>query len=309
MSENADNGGSVDDLTPEKFPGLAYDEPMAARTAWRTGGKADRFYRPVDTEALAAFLRAVPESEPLYWIGLGSNLLVRDGGIRGTVISLTGMKHIMERRPDGEVYISASVPCAKVARMTAQWGLGGAEFLAGIPGTLGGALAMNAGAWGSETWQIVERAETVNRQGEINTRRPSKFKPAYRKVTLEAGSCFTGAYLRFTETDSEAAKRRISELLRRRASSQPSGQLSCGSVFKNPENDYAGRLIEACGLKGHIIGGAVISNRHANFIINIEKATAADIENLVKHARAAVREKFDIDLVPEVKIIGEALEK
>ena len=298
---------AVDTRRPDyaATPGLVWDEPLAARTAWRVGGKAERFYRPADAAALATFLRALPASEPLYWLGLGSNTLARDGGVRGTVICLTGMAQEVERRGDHDVYVSAATPCAKVARTTADWGLGGAEFLAGIPGTVGGALAMNAGAWGAETWRIVERAEIVNRRGEIETATAVRLKPAYRHVELPAGSCFLGAHLRLAATERGAARRRIRELLRRRAQTQPTGRLSCGSVFKNPDKDHAGRLLEACGLKGHAIGGAMISDKHANFIVNTGRATATEIESLIDYARAAVREKFRVDLKTEVKIIGE----
>ena len=290
----------------EQQQALSLNEPMAKHTSWRVGGLADRFFRPADPAALGGFLRATPQPEPLYWLGLGSNVLVRDGGLRGTVICLTGLAHSIERQADGGVYVGAATPCAKVARATAAWGLGGAEFLAGIPGTVGGALAMNAGAWGAETWRIVERAETLDRQGRLETNPAAAFQPAYRRVSLPPDRCFTGAYLRLAAADRGAAQERIRELLRRRAESQPGGQISCGSVFKNPRNDYAGRLLEACGLKGHAIGGAVISDKHANFIINNGEATAADIEALIDYARAAVRERFQIELAPEVKIIGEA---
>ncbi|MGI9230007.1 MAG: UDP-N-acetylmuramate dehydrogenase [Gammaproteobacteria bacterium] len=286
---------------------LRRDEPMAARTSWRAGGKADQFYLPADTDELIALLHALPEQEQLYWMGLGSNLLVRDGGVRGTVICLTEMPHLIEQQADGSIYLSAATPCAKVARTTAARGLGGAEFMAGIPGTVGGALAMNAGAWGTETWQIVERAEMINRQGVVSVSPATDFKPAYRQVETATDGWFTGAYVRLAETDSGVAQQRISDLLKERAASQPLGKFSCGSVFRNPDNDHAARLIEACGLKGHAIGGAVVSEKHANFIVNTGQATAADIESLIDHIRSVVNDKFNIDLIPEVKIIGEAV--
>lgn len=286
---------------------LMLNEPMSNHTSWRVGGHADRFFSPIDKNDLINFLKVLPDDEMLTWVGLGSNLLVRDGGIRGTVVSLNDMNHIIERSENGKVYVNAATPCAKLARKTSEWGLSGAEFMAGIPGTVGGALAMNAGAWGSETWEIVEQAETINRHGDIQTRRADEFKATYRHVELLQDNWFIGAYLQLSDADSDIIKERIRALLKERAESQPLGKLSCGSVFRNPDNDYAARLIDACGLKGHCIGGACVSDKHANFIINTGQASATDIEQLIDYVQAVVNEKFNIKLIPEVRVIGEAI--
>ena len=279
-------------------------ELMAAHTSWKVGGPADRFYVPADEDDLARFLAALPADEPVTWIGLGSNVLVRDGGIRGTVISSTGMKSTLELLPGNALRAGCGVPCAKVARFSARRGLAGAEFLAGIPGTVGGALAMNAGAFGAETWSIVSEVETVTRKGRRLARSGADFATGYRRVDLAPGEWFLNAVFRLAQDAQGHAPARIRELLARRAETQPTGRFSCGSVFRNPPGDFAGRLVEQCGLKGHAVGAACVSEKHANFIINRGKASAADIEELVLHVQATVEEMTGVRLVPEVRIIG-----
>lgn len=286
---------------------LKLDEPMARHTSWRVGGPADRYYEAADENDLAAFLAQIPAREPLTWIGLGSNLLVRDGGIRGTVISVARMPGQLEQSGDRELTASAGVACAKVARFSAESGLTGAEFLAGIPGTLGGALAMNAGAFGSETWSIVDWVETMDRSGQRRRRTAGEFDVGYRSVQSTRQEWFITAGLRLEPGDAQAARQRIRDLLAQRAEQQPMGQASCGSVFRNPPGDYAGRLIESCGLKGHCIGRACVSDKHANFIINTGGATAADIESLINYVQVTVQARAGIELQPEVRIIGEPL--
>ena len=280
-------------------------EPMSKHTSWRTGGAARRYYQPADIDDLAAFLAQLSADEPVYWIGLGSNLLVRDGGLPGTVICTNGVLGEMRREQGDTIYVEAGVPCAKVARFCAREDLAGAEFLVGIPGTMGGALAMNAGAFGGETWSLVSEVETIGRDGHRHRRLPEEFRIAYRSVSGVAGEWFASARLALSRGDGAESLRRIKELLARRAETQPMGQASCGSVFRNPPGDYAGRLIEACGLKGYRIGGARISDKHANFIINEGTATAADIEALIGHAITTVRREHGVSLVPEVHIVGE----
>ncbi len=284
---------------------LRQDERMDRHTSWRVGGPADRYFAPDDVPALAEFLQTLPADEPLTWIGLGSNLLVRDGGIRGTVISLTRLPEQLEQTGDCEVTASAGVACAKVARFSAAAGLTGAEFLAGIPGTLGGALAMNAGAWGSETWPAVAWVETLDRHGRLHQRTPDEYTIGYRSVQGPAEEWFMRATLKLETDASGQARERIRELLAQRAESQPMGVPSCGSVFRNPPGDHAGRLIEACGLKGFTIGRASISEKHANFIINNGGASAADIEALITHVQQTVRAQSGIELIAEVRVIGE----
>ena len=281
------------------------NEPMSRHTSWKVGGPADRFFVPADEDDLAGFLAALPGAEPVTWVGLGSNVLVRDGGIRGAVIATTGMQDRLEVLPDNTLRASCGTACAKVARVSARCGLTGAEFMAGIPGSVGGALAMNAGAFGAETWDIVERVELLNRSGTRMERAAARFDTGYRRVELAADEWFLSALLRLQQDADGMAPTRIKELLAKRAETQPTGRFSCGSVFRNPEGDFAGRLVEQCGLKGFAIGNAVVSDKHANFIINRGKASAADIEALITHVQTTVARMTGVRLVPEVRIIGE----
>ena len=284
---------------------LRENEPMSRHTSWRVGGPADRYYLPASVEDLAKFIGHLPPDEPVLWIGLGSNLLVRDGGVRGAVICTHGVLSRLERRPDGLVLAEAGVPCAKLARQCVRWGLGAAEFFAGIPGTVGGALAMNAGAFGGETWRHVVSVRTMDRRGGLHRRAREEYEVGYRTVRGPAEEWFLAAELRF-EADSAASTADIKALLARRKESQPIGLPSCGSVFRNPPGDHAARLIEAAGLKGRRIGGAEVSPKHANFIINTGDATAADIEQLIELVRDTVEKVHRVRLQPEVRIIGEA---
>ncbi|MDH4326192.1 MAG: UDP-N-acetylmuramate dehydrogenase [Betaproteobacteria bacterium] len=291
---------------------LKAGEPMARHVSWRAGGAAARFYAPADLDDLQAFLAQLPAREPLLFVGLGSNLLVRDGGFAGTVV----LTHAAGRHPEmlaGHLYAEAGVASPKVARFAARQGLGGAEFLAGVPGTVGGALAMNAGCYGGETWDIVERAVTVDRQGTLRTRARAEFDTGYRHCALREGGrigedeWFAGAWFRLPAADGAAARARIREFLERRIASQPLQLPNAGSVFRNPPGDHAARLIEACGLKGLARGGAQVSEKHANFIVNPgRRASAADIEGLIHEVRRRVAERTSVDLVPEVRIVGEA---
>lgn len=284
---------------------IKLNEPMKKHTSWRTGGHAERYFKPADIDDLCSFLKQIPEDEPLFWLGLGSNLLVRDGGLQGTVIALSGVLNDLHVYDDVSVHVGAGVACAKVARMSVKAGLSGGEFLAGIPGTMGGALAMNAGAFGGETWNIVSSIETVNRQGQRIKRDASEFETAYRYVDLPVDEWFISAELYLEQTDGKGLER-IQSLLNKRAESQPTGKASCGSVFRNPENDYAARLIEVSGLKGKSIGEAEISDKHANFIINSGKASAEDIETLILLIQEKVKLDHGIELIPEVRIVGES---
>jgi UDP-N-acetylmuramate dehydrogenase len=292
-------------LSPEYSLRVLRDVPMARHSSWHAGGPADLLFTPRDALDLAAFLRQLPPEMPLLWVGLGSNLLVRDGGFRGAVILTHGALGALHRLSLQRLYVEAGVPCARVARQCVKWGLGPAEFLAGIPGTLGGALAMNAGAWGGETWKHVLDVDTLDRQGVRRTRPASDFEVGYRHVQGPPGEWFLAARLEFERrpgTNAEA----IRELLERRRETQPIGAWSCGSTFTNPPGDHAARLIDSAGLKGFRIGGATVSDKHANFIINDGSATAADIEALIRHVQATVEAVHHVTLVPEVRIVGEA---
>jgi len=290
---------------------LRLNEPMAKHVSWRAGGAAARAYTPADHEDLASFLGTLPEGEPVCFVGLGSNLLVRDGGYRGTVV-LMHSSHGEMRMEGNFVYTQASVACPKVARFAATRGFEGAEFLAGIPGTVGGALAMNAGCYGSETWDVVAKALTISRSGKLSERSTEQFVTRYRHVELRGSKLgeeewFLAAWFRFRPGEEKRARARIKELLAKRIAAQPLDLPNAGSVFRNPPGDHAARLIEACGLKGCEIGGARISEKHSNFIVNPKRtARAADIEALIGRARQAVKDRFGIELVPEVRIVGEA---
>ncbi len=288
---------------------LTENAPLARYTSWRCGGPADRLYVPADRDDLAALVWQLPASEPLTVMGLGSNLLVRDGGVRGTVVVLHAALGALDLR-DGVVRAEAGVASPKVARFAARHGRAGAEFLAGIPGTVGGALAMNAGCYGGETWRYVARVEVLTRAGTFEERPPSAYAIGYRSVRRADGSApdgiFTTAWFAFPEGNGTASLERIRDLLKRRIAGQPLELPNAGSVFRNPEGDHAARLIEACGLKGFAIGGARVSEKHANFIVNPHAgAKAADIEAIIAHVRETVRAKTGVVLEPEVQVIGE----
>ncbi|MEM7250451.1 MAG: UDP-N-acetylmuramate dehydrogenase [Pseudomonadota bacterium] len=279
---------------------------MAALTAWGVGGLARRVFEPEDRDDLVGFIRAHRE-EPLLFVGLGSNLLVRDGGFVGTVVLMT--KGFKGMAVDGDsVVLDAGTPCPKAARFCAANGLAGLEFFAGIPGTVGGALAMNAGAYGSETWDRVHSVDVLGRDGVIATRAPGAFGVSYRTVTGTEDLWFLSARFDLEFGNSDELQTSIRELLRKRVEEQPTGQRSCGSVFRNPMGDYAGRLIEHCGLKGTRVGHAAVSAKHANFIINDGGASAGDIESLIALVTDQVEAKTGVRLVPEVRIVGTARE-
>ena len=289
---------------------LKRDAPLARHTSWRTGGNADVLYVPADRDDLAAFVRQWPPPLPLTVIGLGSNLLVRDGGVRGAVIVMHDPGAMLAVQ-DGLTYSDAGAACPKLARFAANHDRAEAEFLAGIPGTVGGALAMNAGCYGGETWRHVARVEVLDRDGAFAMRTPESFRIGYRTVTEHDGAppqgIFIAAWFRFPEGDARTARETIRELLTRRIATQPLSMANAGSVFRNPPGDHAARLIESCGLKGFAIGDARVSEKHANFIVNPERiARAADIEALIEHVRNVVRTKTGIELEPEVRIVGEA---
>ena len=283
---------------------IRYDEAMSRHTSWRVGGAADVFFVPASIEDLAEFLAALEKDTQIFWHGGGSNLLVRDGGIPGVVVSATKMLRQLERVDHYLVRAGAGVPCTQLARQCIRWQLGPSEFFAGIPGTVGGALAMNAGAHGGETWERVESVRSMDRNGEVHERAPGEYTVAYRSVTGPANEWFLEATFRF-DPDVVPSMDVLKTMLERRKTTQPLGLPSCGSVFRNPPGDHAARLIEAAGLKGHRIGGAEVSEKHANFIINREDASATDIEELIEHVRQTVLEQHGVSLKHEVRIVGE----
>ena len=287
---------------------LLEKESMSRHTSWRVGGVADRFYRPTDLNDLSLYLKSLNKDEPIFFLGLGSNLLVTDKGIRGTVICTSGVLNKIKNTDETHIYVEVGVPSPKLAKFSAKLGLTGAEFLSGIPGTIGGALKMNAGAVGGESWDIVESVETIDRYGDIHTRSPEEFSVAYRSVKNKKGldEWFVSAVIKLSVGDKEDSLQKIKNHLNRRGATQPTQQPNAGSVFRNPEGDYAARLIESCGLKGFCIGGACVSEKHANFIINTGTATAEDIKSLIKVTHEKVQQQHGVDLIREVQIIGEA---
>lgn len=295
---------------------LRQHESMKQHVSWRAGGHAAYFYQPADLEDLSVFLRQWPKDEPVVMIGLGSNLLVRDGGLPGVAVSLharlNDLQLIEHHENGGLVYAEAGIPCAKLAKFAALHNLAGAEFLAGIPGTVGGALAMNAGCYGSETWNLVERVSTIDRSGAIHESTPKDYEIGYRHVALRktisskaADTWFTGGWFRLQPGKMEDSRQAIKSLLTARIKTQPLGLPNAGSVFRNPPGDHAARLIEQCHLKGFRIGDAMVSTLHANFIINCGQATAAEIEAVIDAVRNTVLQKTGIGLVTEVRIIGQ----
>ncbi len=284
------------------------DEPMSRHVSWRAGGIAQRFYRPADLADLQDFLRQTPADEPLLFVGLGSNLLVRDGGFCGTVVQMVGA--LTELHMEDElIYAQAGVPGAKLARFAATNNFCGAEFFVGIPGTLGGMLTMNAGCYGAETWQKVDRVQVLTRRGELLQRTPQEYEIGYRSVSLRNANeeFFVGAWFRLEKGDVEEARQAIKILMEKRSATQPLNLPNAGSVFRNPPGNHAAKLIEGCGLKRKRIGGAEVSEKHANFIVNVGNATAADIENLIEEVRATVEAKTGVQLHPEVRIVGELI--
>ena len=290
---------------------IRHDEPMSRHVSWRAGGRAKTFYQPASVADLAAFLRTVPADEPILFVGLGSNLLVRDGGFAGTVVmthhALTGITGVAEQPHRPAFMAGSGVPLPHLARHAAKHGGAGGEWMAGVPGTVGGALAMNAGCYGGETWEHVIAAETIDRHGNIRLRKPADYSIGYRHVELREASeeWFLSGVFVFERGEEKPAMARMKELLSRRVATQPLNQPNAGSVFRNPPDGHAARLIEACGLKGFTVGGAQVSNKHANFIVNLGGATAADLETVIDHVQNTVEARTGVRLVREVRIVGQ----
>ena len=359
ISESESSAGGQGGASPaENTVGLRgrflHHEPMKKHVSWRAGGIAQRVYIPADLEDLCWLVRSLPASESIHMFGLGSNLLVRDGGLPGVSILLHGVlkKIALESRVAGLpserddtalVYAEAGVASPKLARFCANHNLIGGEFWAGIPGTVGGALAMNAGCYGHETWEKVAQVVTLNRDGQLRERRPEDYVTGYRHVALRVGDShanadgggllssrphpnplpegegakvglrpptpieewFIGAWFRLPKGDGVASRLIIKDLLQKRIATQPLQQPNAGSVFRNPPGDHAARLIEACGLKGYRIGDAQVSPKHANFIVNLGNASAADIEGVIEHVETTLEAMTNIRLLREVRIVGE----
>lgn len=278
---------------------------LAPYTSWKIGGIADRFYRPKNLTALQEFLKELPKDEPIIWLGAATNVLIRDGGIRGTVIYVKGKLNHIEDEDDGKLRVEAGVGCSRLVRYALNLGKD-AAFLAGIPGTIGGALVMNAGAFGDQIWNHVISVELIDRKGEITIRPATDFVTDYRHVSgIGEDEWIVAGLLQFADKEPNYIKERIKQFLHKRAEKHPLQEPSCGSVFRNPSGDFAARLIELSGLKGKKIGGAKVSEKHANFIINENDAKAGDVEALMQYIMEQVEKKTGVRLVPEVKILGE----
>ncbi len=286
---------------------LHFDHSLKRLNTWRVGGAADCFFKVDDVATLGYFLKYCVADYPVFYLGLGSNVLVRDGGIKGIVISLGSGFNWIEQRGEDIICAGASTSCAKLARFYVNNGLPGLEFMVGIPGTLGGALRMNAGAFGSEIWDYAVAIETIDRQGTRKKRARSEIDVGYRFVDLLDDECIISSeFKRPQKIKAEAELRdQLKTYLEMRNRTQPTNAPTCGSVFKNLQGGSAGKLIEECGLKSYTVGDAMVSEKHANFIVNKGSATANDIEQLIAHIQAVVKERSGVHLQPEVVIVGD----
>ncbi len=288
---------------------ILYQVPLSRYTSLHVGGIADIMMYPANLTELQQVINVCrTENVPYFILGRGSNLVIRDGGIRGIVIKLSRsfkkIKIVKEFGNHVGLLVEAGVSLSRLLTYSVSRGLSGMEFTSGIPGSLGGALAMNAGAFGGETWSHVVSVETIDRDGNVHKRDADEYQVGYRSVSGPADEWFTAAIFQFEQGDGSAASEAIKKLLARRAETQPMGAASCGSVFTNPDNDHAARLIESCGLKGYRIGGAVVSEKHANFIINDNNASTDDIESLIKYVQNTVLNQQGVELQTEVRIVG-----
>ncbi|MGC5325615.1 UDP-N-acetylmuramate dehydrogenase [Brevibacillus sp. SYSU BS000544] len=282
------------------------DEPLANHTTWRIGGPCDLLIQPKDKESLILAVQTIHRSNiPWRVIGRGSNLLVRDGGIRGAVFKVAeGLSHCEFRGE--EVRVGAGYSTIRLAVEAGKMGLTGLEFAGGIPGSIGGAVYMNAGAHGSDLSRILKEAEVLFEDGEVRVLTNEEMQFSYRTSLLQSRKGIVlEALLQLKTGDRKEIAAALAKFKDRRRQSQPLQQPCAGSVFRNPPGDHAGRLIEASGLKGFSIGGAQVSEIHANFIVNRGGATAADVLTLMEHIQSTVKEKFGVEMHPEVLVVGE----
>jgi len=276
---------------------VKFNEPMSKHCSLRAGGEASEFFVPENIAQLSSHLKGI--EKPIMFIGLGSNLLIRDEGFDGLIVHTKYLKNLGIENDIIEA--ESGTTLAKVSRFAQANDKHGAEFLSAIPGTVGGALAMNAGAFGSEIWPYVVSVTTMDKNGNSHSRLPDDFDVSYRSVKEKYNNeFFVSAKFDFNQTKKNVEAR---DLLEKRNASQPIGLPSCGSVFKNPNGNFAAKLIEECGLKGFCVGGACISEKHANFIINQNSANAHDIEALIQHIQTTVVEKHGVTLETELVII------
>jgi UDP-N-acetylmuramate dehydrogenase len=284
------------------------DRAMSEHTTFRIGGKADAvcFVQEIgEIQKLLSYISK--ENIPYLVVGGGSNLLVRDGGFKGVVIIMREHLASIEQHGINEQVLVAGggLPLSNLVKHCSQKGLGGLEFLAGIPGTVGGAVIMNAGAFGKDMGTVVQSIEMLSPQGELISRDRSDLLFSYRASSFQEGTLVIRANLKCTRETPQVVSKRVAEYLGRRKATQPLEYPSAGSVFKNPPGDYAGRLIEETGLKGKKIGGAMISPKHANYIVNTGDARAEDVLALMAMAKEKVRDKTGVELEPEIRVVGD----
>ena len=256
-----------------------YNELLSKHTSWKVGGPADIFFTPQNRDDLSNFLKS-NQGNPITWLGNGTNVLVRDNGIRGAVISTKKSIDKINMETDNSCRVEAGASCMDLALFAEKNQLGPAAFFSGIPGSIGGALTMNAGSFGHETWDFVESAEVIDQAGVIDHLDPKEFKFSYRSVEFPFPLWFVSCLMKFPESET-TTKSELRAMRDQRIKTQPLSEDTCGSVFKNPKPDHSGNLIERAGLKGYKIGGCSISTKHANFIVNEGGATSADIEELI----------------------------
>ncbi|MDI6603747.1 MAG: UDP-N-acetylmuramate dehydrogenase [Thermoanaerobacteraceae bacterium] len=285
--------------------GIFKDEPMSKHTSLRIGGPADILIIPRSRKELIDVINIIRSNNmPYLIIGNGTNLLVLDKGIRGVVIKLTALKNIMV---DDIIIISETgALLSAIANAALSHGLAGFEFASGIPGTIGGAIAMNAGAYGTEIKDVITKVEVIDSNGDIHILENGKMAFSYRNSIIQNDNLIAvRAWLRLHKEEYDVIKKRMNELNNMRKEKQPLEYPSAGSIFKRPHGNYAGKLIQDAGLRGYSIGDAQVSEKHCGFIINKGNATAEDVLNLIKYIQNKVKEKFGVQLVPEVKIVGE----
>ena len=288
---------------------LKLSEPLARYTSMKVGGPADYFIELENEAALAEVLQVLDRYQENFWVlGNGSNVLISDGGVRGAIVRLTGEFKTIQFKQIGrmaKVTAGAAVPIGQLARLAARRGYSGLEFAEGIPGSVGGALYMNAGAYGSELEQIVDQVEIMTPRGIPISFVRAEMTFGYRNSHLAAGTVVMRVRMALGKEEPAEVSAKLRELARKRKASQPSGSPNSGSMFRNPPGDYAGRLIDAAGLKGKRVGACQISERHGNFIVNHGGAKAMDVWQLMKIARSEVQKKFGVELIPEVKLLGD----
>lgn len=286
---------------------VQFDCPMAQYTTFRVGGLAEALYETNDQEDLRQMVAYLNKEDiPYLVVGRGSNLLIKDEGLEGLAILLRGSLASVkqENKDDLTVFSGAGLHLAELLTYCRSSGLGGLEFLAGIPGTVGGAISMNAGAFGKEIGERVKEIHVVNPRGDVVVTKRSRLRFSYRALQIEKGSVIIGTCLIVNKNTEEIVAKLIAGYMKQRKETQPLEYPSAGSVFKNPPNDFAGRLIEQVGLKGTKIGGAIISEKHANYIINTGGAKAKDILKLMSIAQDKVRKETGIRLEPEIQVVG-----